>query len=139
MSLDRFLEAQCHAYDDALAELRGGRKQSHWMWFVFPQISGLGHSPTARFYAIKDLSEAHAYLNHPILGARLRACSEALLGIQGRSANEIFGSPDDMKLKSSMTLFASVAGSESLFTAVLEKYFHGEMDRLTLDKVSSEL
>ena len=139
MSLDRFLEAQCHVYDDALVELSGGRKQTHWMWFIFPQLSGLGHSPTARLYAIKNLSEAHAFLNHPILGARLRECSEVLFRIQGRSANDIFGSPDDMKLKSSMTLFASVAGKETLFTAVLAKYFHGEPDILTLDKVSSEL
>lgn len=136
MSLDRFLEAQRPVYDNVLAELGDGCKQTHWMWFIFPQIAGLGRSSLAQYYAINDLDEAHAYLTHPVLGDRLRECSEALLGIQGKTANEIFGSPDDMKLRSSMTLFASVAGDESLFAMVLERYFHGELDKLTLDKIS---
>ena len=129
--LDRFVEAQDGVYDDALAELSAGRKRTHWMWFVFPQIAGLGSSPTAQRYAIRSLDEARAYLAHPVLGPRLRACAEALLAVQGRSAREIFGSPDDLKLRSSMTLFARAADDPAPFQAVLDRYYDGP-DRLTL-------
>jgi len=129
--LDRFVEAQDGVYDDALAELSAGRKRTHWMWFVFPQIAGLGSSPTAQRYAIASLDEARAYLAHPVLGPRLRACAEALLAVQGRSAREIFGSPDDLKLRSSMTLFARAADDPAPFQAVLDRYYDGP-DRLTL-------
>ena len=131
--LSRFTSAQKGIYDSVLAELRGGRKRTHWMWFIFPQIEGLGHSPTAEYYAIKSVEEARQYLNHPILGARLLECAEAVLAVEGRSVAEIFGYPDDLKLKSSMTLFASVAQNpHSVFIPVLEKYFQGEQDDRTL-------
>ena len=137
MTLQRFLDAQDGVYATALAELRAGRKRSHWMWFVFPQIAGLGHSSTAAYYAIADLAEARAYLAHPLLGARLAECAEALLGVTGRTAHEIFGSPDDLKLRSSMTLFAQVAGPDSVFRRVLERYYGGEADARTLDLLAS--
>lgn len=130
--LQRFVSAQERVYRDVLAELRGGRKRSHWMWFIFPQIEGLGYSATSKHYAIKSPQEARAYLQHPILGARLVECAETVLQLTGRSASEIFGSPDDMKLHSSMTLFAAVA-DDSVFARVLEKYFGGKPDRKTLD------
>ncbi len=133
MTLQRFLDAQDGVYEQALAELRAGRKRSHWMWFVFPQIAGLGHSSTAVYYAIADLAEARAYLAHPLLGARLAECAGALLGVTGRTAHEILGSPDDLKLRSSMTLFAQVAGPDSVFRRVLERYYGGEADARTLD------
>jgi len=137
MTLQRFLEAQDGIYDDALAELRAGRKRTHWMWFVFPQIAGLGRSATAVHYAIADLAEARAYLAHPLLGARLEECARAVLGVAGRTAHEIFGSPDDLKLRSSMTLFAQVAGPDSVFPRVLERYYGGEADARTLDLLAS--
>ena len=137
MTLQRFLDAQDGVYEQALAELRAGRKRSHWMWFVFPQIAGLGHSSTAAYYAIADLAEARAYLAHPLLGARLAECAEALLGVTGRTAHEILGSPDDLKLRSSMTLFAQVAGPDSVFRRVLERYYGGEADARTLDLLAS--
>ncbi len=130
--LSRFTSAQAGVYDRVLAELRGGQKRTHWMWFIFPQIDGLGYSSTARKYAIKSMDEARAYIDHPVLGARLRECAEAVLAIDGRSASEIFGYPDDMKLRSSMTLFACVADPDSAFIRVLDKYFHGEQDARTL-------
>jgi uncharacterized protein (DUF1810 family) len=123
--LERFVEAQDGVYDDALAELSAGRKRTHWMWFVFPQIAGLGSSPTAKRYAIGSLDEARAYLAHPVLGPRLRECAQALLGIQGRSAGDILGYPDDLKLRSSMTLFARAADDAALFQAVLDRYCDG--------------
>jgi uncharacterized protein (DUF1810 family) len=135
MNLGRFLNAQKSVYADVLSELKRGKKRSHWMWFIFPQIAGLGRSPTAKFYAIENLDEASAYLNHPLLGARLIECAEALLSIKGKTASEIMGHPDDMKLRSSMTLFASIERSDSLFTAVLERYFQGEPDELTLNRI----
>ena len=107
--LQRFLSAQEGVYVAALAELRGGRKRTHWMWFVFPQFQGLGSSPTARRFAISSLDEARAYLEHPVLGARLRECADALIGLPGRNASDVFGYPDDLKLRSSMTLFDQVA------------------------------
>lgn len=136
--LGRFVTAQDGVYERALAELSSGRKRSHWIWFIFPQIDGLGHSPTARFYAIKSLEEAKAYLAHPLLGARLEQCAEAALDIDGRSVTEIFGYPDDVKLRSSMTLFAFISGAESVYEQVLEKFFSGHRDPLTLRLIAHE-
>jgi uncharacterized protein (DUF1810 family) len=130
--LSRFTEAQNSIYDTVLAELGNGEKRTHWMWFIFPQIDGLGHSPAAKYYAIKSIEEARQYLKHPVLGKRLVQCAEAVLAVEGRSASEIFGYPDDMKLKSSMTLFALVAEPQSIFSRVLAKYFRGERDVKTL-------
>ena len=130
--LDRFLNAQDGDYPRALAEIRGGHKRSHWMWYVFPQFDGLGSSPMARRYAIKSVAEAGAYLNHPVLGPRLTEIAEAVLGVDGRSAVEIFSSPDDMKLKSSATLFSHVSPVGSVFDRVLDKYFGGGRDDKTL-------
>jgi uncharacterized protein (DUF1810 family) len=130
--LERFLSAQAAIYLGVLAELRSGRKRTHWMWFIFPQIEGLGHSATAMHYAIKSIDEARAYLNHPVLGPRLRECAEAVLAVEGRTASEIFQYPDDLKLRSSMTLFAAVAEPGSVFVRVLEKYFAGKQDERTL-------
>ena len=130
--LSRFVEAQDKVYDRVLAELKSGRKRTHWMWFVFPQIEGLGHSWTTRCYSIKSREEAREYLDHPLLGKRLRECCELILALEGLSVSRIFGYPDDLKLKSSMTLFASVAESGSVFTRVLEKYFQGIRDERTL-------
>lgn len=130
--LARFLAAQDPIYADALGEIRAGNKRSHWMWFVFPQASGLGTSHTARHYAIRSVAEARAYLAHPTLGHRLRQCAETLLRIKGTSVSEIFGYPDDVKLRSSMTLFASVAEEDSVFDEVLKRYFGGKRDPLTL-------
>jgi len=130
--LDRFTEVQEGVYARALAEIRGGRKRSHWMWFVFPQVAGLGMSATSRRYAIRDLAEAKAYLEHPVLGPRLAECAEAALGVAGRSALEVFGSPDDMKLRSCATLFAQVSPPGSVFHRLLDKYFAGDPDEKTL-------
>ncbi|MFI2812103.1 MULTISPECIES: DUF1810 domain-containing protein [Microbulbifer] len=131
--LERFVNAQAPCYESVLAELKAGNKRSHWMWFVFPQVEGLGHSPMAQRYAIGSLDEARAYLQHPVLGTRLRECCEQLLQLEGLSAHEILGSPDDMKLKSSMTLFEQVAGANSPFGRVLERYYGGERDRRSLE------
>lgn len=131
--LKRFLTAQGPIYDTALAELRAGRKRSHWMWFVFPQLTGLGFSATSRYYAVMSREEARGYLEHPVLGPRLVECAEAVLDVEGRSVSEIFGYPDELKLKSSMTLFAEVAGRSSVFERVLQKYFGGERDPRTLE------
>ena len=125
MSLQRFVDAQQGVYPQALAELRAGSKRSHWMWFVFPQIAGLGSSPTAQRYAIASLDEAREYLAHPVLGPRLRECARAVLEVDGKSAAEILGYPDDLKLRSSMTLFARAADDPEVFTAVLDKYYDG--------------
>jgi uncharacterized protein (DUF1810 family) len=131
--LGRFTSAQEGIYGTVLAELRGGRKRTHWMWFIFPQIDGLGLSPTSRHYAIKSIEEARSYLAHPVLGQRLMECVGAVLSVDGQSAAAIFGYPDDMKLKSSMTLFASAAkGNDSVFHRVLDRYFQGEQDSKTL-------
>jgi uncharacterized protein (DUF1810 family) len=121
-NLQRFVEAQAPVYDSVLDELRSGRKQTHWMWFVFPQLAGLGHSPMARKYAIASAEEAKAYLEHAVLGPRLRECTQRVLDIEGRTLQEIFGSPDDLKFRSSMTLFAGVAKGDRLFAAALERY-----------------
>lgn len=130
--LRRFVEAQQNGYEEALFEIKSGRKRSHWMWYVFPQFDGLGFSSTSKWYAIKNLEEAKAYLAHPVLGPRLTECVEALLAIEGRSAHEIFGSPDDLKLRSCATLFACVSPAGSPFEKLLEKYFHGKHDEKTL-------
>jgi uncharacterized protein (DUF1810 family) len=131
--LARFVAAQDEAgtYERALGELRGGRKRSHWMWFVFPQVAGLGRSPTAQRYAIASLEEARAYLAHPVLGARLREAAGALLEIHDRSATELLGEVDAVKLRSSMTLFARAAPEELLFQQVLDRYFEGRRDEAT--------
>lgn len=129
--LDRFVQAQEGVYERALAEIRGGQKRSHWMWYIFPQYAGLGVSATARRYAIQSPDEAGAYLNHPVLGPRLVECAEAALGVAGRSAYEIFGSPDDLKLRSCATLFARVSPAGSVFERLLAKYYHGEPDDQT--------
>ena len=134
LGLERFVDAQAPVHGRALAELKAGRKQSHWMWFIFPQIAGLGRSPMAQHYAIQNLAEARAYLNHPVLGARLRECTRAVLDVEGKTAHEIFGSPDHLKFRSSMTLFAHAAPDEELFRTALEKYFDGE-DQLTVEKL----
>jgi len=130
--LDRFVAAQDGLFDQALAEIRRGAKRGHWMWFVFPQLRGLGRSPTAQHYGLASAAEAAAYLAHPLLGPRLRACVEALQDLEQGSAVEIFGEVDAMKLRSSLTLFAEVAG-ERLFVAALERWFDGQADPLTLD------
>ena len=128
--LERFVRAQERSYQTALREMKAGRKRSHWMWYIFPQISGLGRSETARYYAIRDGQEARDYLAHPVLGARLREITAVLLQLEGGDPTALMGWPDDMKLKSSMTLFAIVSG-EQLFQAVLEKYFGGQQDGRT--------
>jgi uncharacterized protein (DUF1810 family) len=131
--LRRFVEAQAANYEHALAEIRSGQKRSHWMWYIFPQFEGLGFSPTSRRYAIKSVAEAEAYLGHPILGPRLVECAMAVLGVEGRTAFEIFGSPDDMKLKSCATLFAHVSPASNVFDRLLARYFHGRPDDKTLE------
>lgn len=134
-ALDRFVEAQAGVWAQALAELKAGRKTSHWMWFVFPQIAGLGRSETARFYAIADVAEARAYLAHPLLGARLREAAAALLAHRGRSAEAMLGGIDAVKLRSSMTLFEAVAPDEPVFAAVLDAFFSGQRDPETVRRI----
>ncbi len=131
---DRFVRAQEPDYARALSELRAGQKRSHWMWYIFPQIQGLGGSAMSRRYSIKSEAEAKAYLEHPVLGARLRECFAAVKNIEGRSALEIFGSPDDLKLRSSATLFAAVS-DDAVFEDVLQKYFGGAHDEATLRRL----
>ena len=130
--LERFTSAQDAIYGRVLAELRSGRKRTHWMWFIFPQLEGLGQSATAMHYAIKSIAEARAYLDHAVLGPRLRECAEAVLAVESQTASEIFQYPDDLKLRSSMTLFAAVAEPGSVFLRVLDKYFAGKQDEKTL-------
>lgn len=131
--LNRFTAAQEDVIADALAELHAGQKRSHWMWFVFPQLRGLGVSPTAHRFGIADLAEAQAYLEHPLLGRRLVACTKAVLAIEGRTLRQIFGSPDDMKFISSMTLFATASDeTESIFRVALDRYGGGELDPRTV-------
>ena len=132
-NLQRFLDAQNPIYDRVCAELRSGRKQTHWMWFVFPQIAGLGLSPTARLYAIQSLDEARAFIAHPVLGTRLRECTQFVVDVSGKTAEGILGFPDGMKFRSCMTLFARAAPDEPLFRQALEKYFNAEEDPLTLE------
>lgn len=130
--LERFVRAQEPSYATALAEIQTGRKLSHWMWYVFPQLAGLGSSPTAEYYAITSREEAQAYLRHPVLGPRLIACAEAACAVRARSAREIFGSPDDLKLRSSATLFAQVSPAGSAFHRLLDRFFDGQPDARTL-------
>lgn len=134
--LRRFVAAQEDVHEEALTEIRAGRKRSHWMWYVFPQFKGLGSSPTSIHYAIGSVAEARAYLAHPILGPRLIECAEAVLEIEHRSALEIFGSPDDMKLRSSATLFAAVSPDDSVFHQIIDKYFDGKQDARTMELMS---
>ena len=131
--LQRFVEAQDPVIDEVKKELRSGRKRTHWMWFVFPQLEGLGSSQTSQRYAISSRAEAEAYLDHSILGSRLRECTEIVNGVEGRSANDIFGSPDDLKFRSSMTLFEAVATDPAPFGTALDLYYEGESDPKTLD------
>lgn len=133
--LQRFIDAQQPVYENVCAELRAGRKRSHWMWFIFPQIQGLGHSEMAQRFALASLDEAIAYLAHPVLGARLRECSDIVVSLEGRSAEQIFGYPDDMKFRSSMTLFAQAGDGNTVFDACLRKYFGGEPDTATLARL----
>jgi uncharacterized protein (DUF1810 family) len=135
--LSRFLQAQEQDYAQALSEIRRGQKRSHWMWYIFPQFAGLGFSSTAQYYAIRSIEEAQAYLDHPVLGQRLLECAQAVIDIGGKSAREIFGLPDDLKLRSCATLFASVSLSGSVFEQLLEKYYQGERDDKTLALVGS--
>ena len=130
-TLTRFLTAQESAYPTALAEIKNGRKRSHWMWFIFPQIQGLGFSETSRYYAIQDAAEARAFLAHPVLGSRLVEICEALLALSSNDATAVFGSPDDLKLRSSMTLFAALPAASPVFQAVLAKFFNGAADEKT--------
>lgn len=135
--LKRFLDAQENDFEIALSEIKTGKKQSHWMWYIFPQIAGLGFSYTSTLYAIKDLAEAEEYLNHPILGKRLIEISEALLEIEDKTAYQIFGSPDDLKLKSSMTLFSALENTNPVFQKVLDKYYDGAKDQRTLQIIGN--
>ena len=130
--LNRFVQAQADVYKQALLEIKSGLKQTHWMWYIFPQVDGLGFSSTSKFYSIKNIGEAQAYLSHPILGPRLLECAEAALRVEARSAYDIFGSPDEQKLQSCATLFASVSPADSVFHRLLEKYFQGRRDNKTL-------
>lgn len=134
MQVSHFLSAQNPIYPTVLAELRAGNKRTHWMWFIFPQLEALGRSPTAKYYGLKDLDAARTYLADPVLGARLRECVGIVLGVEGRSAHEIFHSPDDLKFRSCLTLFEAAAEGEdrALFAAALAKYYAGERDPLTL-------
>ena len=135
-NLQRFVDSQNPVYDRVRSELRGGSKRSHWMWFIFPQIAGLGHSSTAQHYAISSLKEAEAYLQHPILGPRLRECTQLVNDITGRTIEEIFGYPDDLKFRSSMTLFARATADNGVFRQALQKYFDGADDPLTVKILS---
>lgn len=134
--LQRFVDAQARVYAQVIDELRAGHKRSHWIWFVFPQIAGLGSSSTAAHYAISSLDEARAYIRHDLLGPRLRECTRLVNTIQGRSIRQIFGSPDDMKVRSSMTLFARATDDNGDFLELLARYYDGEEDPLTLQRLS---
>ena len=131
--LQRFIDAQKKDYPIALVEIKKGRKRSHWMWYIFPQIQGLGFSETSKLYGIKNQNEAEEYLTHPLLGSRLIEISNALLALKTDKAGEVLGSPDDLKLRSSMTLFASVKNANPVFQSVLDKFFNGEKDKKTLE------
>ena len=131
--LSRFIKAQENSYEEALSEIKSGRKKGHWMWFIFPQFKGLGFSEKSKYYSIKDLDEAKRYLSHPILGERLKLITKELLGLNENNPKKVFGSPDDLKLKSSMTLFAAIdASQENIFNAALDKLFNGQTDHNTL-------
>ena len=138
-NLERFIQAQDAVIDDVRHELRTGRKRTHWMWFVFPQLRALGHSATAQHYGISSLTEACTYLAHPVLGERLMECAELVLAVHGRSAHDILGSPDDAKLRSSMTLFAAAALDSAVFRAVLQKHYNGIPDSRTIELLPNDL
>ena len=133
--LQRFDNAQSHCFERVCRELSEGHKQSHWMWFIFPQLKGLGHSAMANRYAISSRQEAEAYLKHPILGSRLRHCTQLVMLVEGRSIDQIFEAPDDLKFRSSMTLFASTASENKIFKDALQKYFAGKPDQLTIGRL----
>jgi uncharacterized protein (DUF1810 family) len=133
--LQRFVDAQARVYPEVLGELRAGRKRSHWIWFIFPQLAGLGSSPMAARYAIASLDEARAYLRHQLLGPRLHECTQLVNAVQGRSIGQIFGSPDDLKVRSSMTLFAHATQDNQDFVDLLERYYDGEEDPLTMERL----
>jgi uncharacterized protein (DUF1810 family) len=133
--LQRFVDAQNPVYDSVCAELRDGQKQGHWMWFIFPQLRGLGHSDVAIKFAISSRQEAEAYLKHPVLGPRLKECTRLVILAEGRSINQIFGYPDDLKFRSSMTLFANTTSENQIFKDALQKYFAGEPDQLTIERL----
>ena len=135
--LARFVEAQDRIYEKVCAELRVGEKSSHWMWFIFPQLRGLGHSETATHFGISGQEEARAYLAHPVLAARLRECTQLVNGVRGKSASEIFGYPDDLKFRSSMTLFALSTSENQMFREALDRYFEGQMDSVTAERLGS--
>jgi len=137
-SLSRFIKAQDGSYELALKEIKNGKKTSHWMWYIFPQINGLGHSEMARFYAIKNLNEARTYLHHPVLGERLVEISSELLNLATNDAAAVFGSVDSMKLKSSMTLFSLLEDTDPVFQKVLDKYFDGKKDEKTIELIESK-
>lgn len=137
-NLQRFLETQDHVYDAVLDELRAGKKSSHWIWFIFPQVKGLAHSGAAQRFAIVSLEEAKAYLQHPILGPRLRACTQLVLDVEGRSAEQIFGYPDHLKFRSCLTLFMTATTDNKVFKDALLKYFDGKPDTLTLDLLAQQ-
>jgi uncharacterized protein (DUF1810 family) len=132
-NLQRFIDAQHPIYGQVRDELAAGRKESHWMWFIFPQLQGLGTSPTAQKYAISGITEAKAYLDHPLLGFRLRECTQLVNAVRGRCIEDIFGYPDHLKFHSSMTLFAQASPNDRAFTAAVTKYFQGELDHKTLE------
>ena len=134
-SLKRFVDAQNPVYKQVLAELRNGQKEGHWMWFIFPQLRGLGHSHMAAAFGIASRQEAEAYLEHPVLGQRLRECTHLVNLVEGRSIDQIFGHPDDLKFRSSMTLFSGIKLYNQVFTDALQKYFGGQPDRLTLERL----
>ncbi len=137
-NLQRFLDAQKSSYQTALTEIKNGRKRSHWMWYIFPQIQGLGFSEISRFYALKDVSEAEAYLQHPVLGSRLIEISEVAAQLAPNNATQVFGSPDDLKLKSCMTLFAALDQTDPVFQSVLDKFFAGSKDSQTLQIIKKQ-
>jgi len=136
-NLKRFLDAQERDYQRALTEIQNGRKQGHWIWYIFPQIAGLGFSSTSAFYAIVNLQEATDYIQHPVLGSRLIETAKAFLDIKGKTANQILGSPDDLKVRSSMTLFSLTANADPVFQAVLDKYYNGKPDEKTISIIKN--
>ena len=134
-NLQRFVEAQAPVFEQVLSELRKGSKQTHWIWFIFPQLAGLGHSHMTKLYSLSSLAEAEAYIAHPLLGPRLRECTILVNLVSGRSIEEIFGYPDDLKFRSSMTLFSHATSDKAVFVEALNKYFHGQPDSLTLERL----
>ncbi len=137
-NLNRFIDAQQLSYATALQEIKSGRKRSHWMWYIFPQMKGLGFSSTSQYYGIERIDEARAYLAHPVLGERLIEICKALLALSSNNATAIFGNPDDLKLHSSLTLFALIKNSAPVFKILLDKFFHGEMDNKTLELINQQ-